>query len=102
VSTISSIEKRRQRPILLAMQNGECFWCGIKLNTTNSRRRDYATFDHLDERDSPNRGRFTNIPQVRRRVLACAHCNNDRAQRPLSERLMMADQAAWTLMRIAS
>lgn len=96
-----SAQKRRLKRNLLTLQGGRCFWCGrnIHLDKDNGRFSDWlATLDHLDERDSPNRGRFTNVMQ-RRRVLACLRCNNDRAAKPLPERLLMADQAAWSLQR---
>ena len=78
---ISSAErKRRQVARLFREQKGLCFWCKklmilfdkAKIRRHRSLPQNLATIDHLDDRYSPNRGKFAG---QRRRVLACKHCN---------------------------
>lgn len=106
MSRCSAEERRRLRRTLWPLQGGRCFWCGVTLllEKLPGKRWRFATIDHLDEKDSPNRGRFTHLPsskRPRRKVLSCAHCNNDRSRSPLEHRLLMADQATWMLERLA-
>lgn len=87
---ISNPRKRILRKNLMAIQDGRCFWCHKHMEKN-------VTLDHLDEKDSPNRGQFCG---VRRVVLACAKCNHSRSRYSLEHRLMMADQAFWMLQRL--
>lgn len=57
-----------------------------------------ATIDHLFERDNPARANGKGGKE-RRKVLACFRCNNDRSSLPLEHRLLITDQAMWTLGR---
>lgn len=99
MSRCGARKRRRLRPILYRRQGGTCFWCGVSLLlvTQPQERWRYATIDHIDEKDSPNKGKHSG---KRRKVLACGPCNHDRAHHPLEVRLMMADQAAWSLERM--
>lgn len=99
-SAVNSHRKRTLRRNLWALQKGLCFWCDRPMSQDRKARHS-ATLDHLDERDSPHRGSFTNQRNRSRRiVLACARCNHDRATHPLEHRLMMADQATWSLTKL--
>lgn len=95
---VSTKRKHILRQNLWVLQGGNCFWCNVPLSEEDWSDR-YRTFAHLDERDSPNKNRF-NGKKVRRIVLACWCCNNDRANYSLEHRLMMADQATWSLTKL--
>lgn len=66
---------------LLEQQRGGCHWCGCDIRiyevgpVGGTNPPDMATWDHLDDRLSPERGKH---PGKIRKVLACPKCNHDR------------------------
>ena len=73
--------KLRSRYRLWRAQNGRCHFCGVqtvfpdKGNGKQTPKPNWATLEHLDDRYSPNRGKY---PGDYRRVMACWQCNHDR------------------------
>lgn len=72
--------RHRKRVWLWHRQRGACYWCHRSIVIINKYLKyppdNLATFEHLDSRLSPERGRH---PGERRVVLACLRCNNERA-----------------------
>lgn len=75
----SSIKRKKKKIILYDIQNGLCYYCNKKMFLSFNKRheglKNFATFEHLDNKNSPNRGKFSG---QRRVVLACYSCNNNR------------------------
>jgi hypothetical protein len=75
---------RRQLAFLFEAQHGLCAWCQrpmILLDGTAPRHKPYpkngATIDHLEDRFSPDRGKFHGT-NTYRHVAACSECNGRR------------------------
>jgi hypothetical protein len=73
---------RRQLEKLFEQQKGLCHWCKkpMRLRAEGSKKGipdppDIATTEHLDDKNSPLRGKFQG--QIRH-VAACRKCNNER------------------------
>lgn len=69
-----------KRERLFNEQDGRCHWCDgqmalMKLGELDKVPNDYATFEHLDDRNGSQRGKFTNVLNAQRVVLACKVCN---------------------------
>ena len=82
---------RRRKRKLYRRQKGRCFWCGCQMRFPPSGHTErpeatMATIEHLDDRFSPLRGKFSN--GVERTVLACLKCNQKRGRE--SEQAMLA------------
>lgn len=85
--------KKRYRRKLFEKQDGLCWWCKEPMQLIENMRGGrhpprMATLEHLDDRFSPNRGRFP--AGERRIVLACAKCNwekgvESQAAQPIEE-----------------
>jgi hypothetical protein len=79
----TSQEFRAQRLRMCVEQGWKCWWCKRQMLNPETFPHihplppDMATTDHLDDRFSPDRGKF---PGQRRRVAACWKCNNDRSR----------------------
>ncbi len=77
-----ALKKWMKRCRLFHEQDGKCHWCKCEMELTLRPKRgqvcqpNLATFEHLDDRLSPERGKH---PGERRVVLACWECNNQRA-----------------------
>ncbi len=73
--------KNRKKLRLYSEQGGKCYWCEqpmtLALHHVKKRGPLEATFDHLDDRFSPERGTYRG---VRRIVLACNQCNFERGR----------------------
>ena len=81
-----SHEKRRRRLAKLHQRDPHCHWCRqptvfLRIHTKHT-IRNRATFDHLDDRFDPMRGR---LHGQERSVLACWDCNHKRAQKRQAE-----------------
>lgn len=87
---LTAEKKRRQRYALWRMQKGRCHWCGCEMvkewdhKDHESPPKNLATFDHLDDRFSPDRGSYGYGSQWRR-VLACWLCNFERGRQSQAE-----------------
>lgn len=79
-----SAEKARKRRRIFREQSGLCYWCRQPMVIVEKQDQrtdwpnDMATFEHLDPKGDPNRGR---IYHQRRIVLACYKCNHERGIR---------------------
>jgi len=74
------VPNAKQTRRLLFDRDPHCHWCGVETiwreGPADHREPRRATLDHLDHKFSPYRG---NQPRgMRRRVLACWKCNNER------------------------
>lgn len=72
--------KARKRERLMKMQGGRCYYCRCEMTILPPTHKgrlpdDAATFEHLDDRYSPERGRHYGEIRV---VLACNKCNFER------------------------
>ena len=72
-------KRREKRERLYASQDGECYWCGCEMilgpfepKTGKRPPANLATFEHLDDKFSSERGQYTGEARV---VLACNKCN---------------------------
>ena len=79
-------KKKRKREKLFKEQGGRCHWCDepMQLGPYPSKAEgplpdDLATFEHLDDRLSSERGAY-NRDNVIRVVLACSACNHKRGK----------------------
>ena len=73
---------------LFRLQGGRCYYCKCKMVFWDHHKRhetlppNYATFEHLDDRYSPDRGQRFGEYRI---VLACSECNNRRAEERTAE-----------------
>ncbi len=81
--------KRRYKKTLFREQNGRCVYCDIEMILTFDASKlrtpspmNMATFEHLDDRFSDERGTHNG---ERRIVLACNQCNNLRGKERQAE-----------------
>lgn len=78
----STARKARKKQRLFLRQNGRCHWCKgrmvltLRVHIKHPEPR-LATFEHLDDRFSPERGQHNG---ERRVVLACLECNQRRGR----------------------
>ena len=72
----------RKQKIKLFKENNKCFYCKCEMVLTNVSHgklpKNAATIEHLISRFDPRRT-IPNNSRLRRRVLACYKCNNDRS-----------------------
>lgn len=85
---MGSRERRAQLEKMYRFQRGRCHWCGHKMlppgGPKGGGRIDprLCTYDHFDDRYSPERGKHAG---VYRNVAACWACNNKRNKERESE-----------------
>lgn len=92
-----STKDQRQRLRLAVAQGWRCYWCGCPMVQWRQRRGghpppDMVTIDHLDPRESPERGQHRG---ELRKVAACNACNHRRGRErhmgiPLDQRRRVA------------
>ena len=91
-------KKRRQLTALFHIQGGKCFWCKCDMLPPGSHENrrgvkpplNLATYDHMDDRHSPERGKHAG---EFRNVAACWKCNFERGRQghlatPIEQRRM--------------
>jgi hypothetical protein len=75
--------KHRKRAMLWEEQQGRCYWCNLQMVQTSPSQPgrpdppNMATFEHLDSRLTPERGKHAG---TRRIVLVCQSCNGARGR----------------------
>ena len=90
--------KARAWKIRRMQESPYCHWCRrrVYLLPTGStqQRDDTATLDHLRSRFDASRHEPLQIPQERRRVLACFRCNQLRGQREVRQENVLRNRVS--------
>lgn len=79
-SSMGAKDRRRRRRQLIKRDGPQCHWCRVPFDDLV-----LPTFDHIIPRRKGGSDALDNL------VLACAPCNNDRANPPLGRRRVKED-----------